>query len=206
MKKIIILCTLFFLTGCNIKEDSKPVLYKFNVESYDYKLSSSLMFKKSNNYTNEDGTSQTGSLMIDIRDNNECYSTDKINYSNGASFSSVTTHCQWQSIDYGVAINLTYKNIYKTCSDCDEQTDTSDYNISGKYLEKGKYLVINNTLYENVEYTMLKEQEENIIYYDNANKSVYTEEGYPAFNTDLEYRKTHQIKLDEYKIIDKTEY
>ena len=64
MKKIIILCTLFFLTGCNIKEDSKPVLYKFNVESYDYKLSSSLMFKKSNNYTNEDGTSQTGSLMI----------------------------------------------------------------------------------------------------------------------------------------------
>ena len=46
----------------------------------------------------------------------------------------------------------------------------------------------------------------NIIYYDNANKSVYTEEGYPAFNTDLEYRKTHQIKLDEYKIIDKTEY
>ena len=52
---------------------------------------------------------------------------------------------------------------------------------------------------------MLKKQNENIIYYDKNNKSVYTEEGYPAFNIYSEYRKTHQIKISDYRIVDKTE-
>ncbi|CDF20991.1 unknown [Clostridium sp. CAG:609] len=69
--------------------------------------------------------------------------------------------------DDGINLEFTLKNIYKPCTSCDEQTTFTDYNLDGIYLEKGKYLALNNV--------------------------------------DSEYRKTHQIKISDYIIIDKTE-
>lgn len=208
MKKkiVLLLIVLFIVTGCSLKkEDTNPVLFKFNVESYDYRLSKDLMFKMNKDYDNEDGTKQTDETTFLINDNNKCLSTYKSVY-DGEMFSSGTSNdCKWEETDDGIKIIFTLKNIYKSCNTCEEQTSYIDYDLDGKYLEKGKYLALNQVLYENVEYTMLKEQKENIIYYDNENKEIYTEEGYPAFNVDSEYRKTHQIKISDYKIIDKTE-
>lgn len=206
-KKIVFLLSILFITtGCNLKkEDTRPVLYKFDVESYDYRLSKDLMFKMNKDYDNEDGTIQTDQTMFEIEEGNKCLSTYKSVY-DGEMFSSGTsTDCKWEETDDGIKIIFTLKNIYKSCNTCEEQTSYIDYDLDGKYLEKGKYLALNQVLYENVEYKMLKEQKENIIYYDNENKEIYTEEGYPAFNVDSEYRKTHQIKISDYKIIDKTE-
>lgn len=208
MKKkiVLLLIVLLIVTGCSLKkEDTNPVLFKFNVESYDYRLSKDLMFKMNKDYDNEDGTIQTDQTMFEIKEGNKCLSTYKSVYDGEVISSATSTDCKWEETDDGIKIIFTLKNIYKSCNTCEEQTSYIDYDLDGKYLEKGKYLALNQVLYENVEYKMLKEQKENIIYYDKENKSVYTEDGYPAFNVDSEYRKTHQIKISDYKIVDKTE-
>lgn len=207
MKKIILLlCVLFVATGCSLKkEDTREVLYKFDTKSYDYRLSKSLMFKYTIDYDNEDGEKETDETMVEINENNKCLVTTKSS-SDGQTYSSgSSSNCKWEETDDGINLEFTLKNIYKPCTSCDEQTTFTDYNLDGIYLEKGKYLALNKALYENVEYTMLKKQNKNIIYYDKNNKSVYTEVGYPAFNVDSEYRKTHQIKISDYRIVDKTE-
>ena len=81
-----------------------------------------------------------------------------------------------------------YDKNYNECEDCSVMEEETEQRFSGRYLEKGKFLSINNYLYENVDYTLLKDQNLDIFYYDKENDRAYTEEGFPVFNTDEQYR------------------
>lgn len=206
MKKniVLLISVLFILSGCSTKEmeENKDILYKCDVESFNYNVRKDMMFKRE--YSTEYVSSAT--FMIDLKEDNSCYSSYKIKYMKGQEENYTSTTCQWQGIDYGVAVNLTYKNFYKECEDCSVTEDETEERFSGRYLEKGKFLSINNYLYENVDYTMLKDQNIDIFYYDKENDRAYTEEGFPVFNTDEQYRRENKINLNNYKIIDNSIY
>lgn len=125
------------------------------------------MFKYTVDYDNEDGKKETDETMVEINENNKCLVTTKSSFDGQTYSSGSSSNCKWEETDDDINLEFTLKNIYKPCTSFDEQTTFTDYNLDGIYLEKVKYLALNNV--------------------------------------DSEYRKTHKIKISDYRIIDKTE-
>lgn len=217
MKRLIkTLCAfllIFSLSGCKEKEEVKPKkkdLYKYSNENFDYLLRKDLMYQIE--YTGKaNGVSVKNKVTIMINKDGSCFETGSSENTYGANYIN-STSCTYDKSGDNITFYISFKNIY-TCYDMSnpvcrtgETTYEPNQVINGTFLEKGKYLQIDDLKYPNFAYTYLWRNYIDYILYDKETDSVYTMDGYPAFNDEEDYRNENQINVDDYNIVDASTY
>lgn len=210
---LIVICVIIAVISsyCDRSKDSetdnKPILYRYNIEDYDYTIQDVSIYKIE--YTGKiNGIEYDNKVIINLYayDNSCFYSGSATNSSGGNYITS--TSCTFTIDGDKVSIKSKNQNLYEPSDELKKygyktQKNFEDLDISGVLSEKGKYLTIEDNKYTNASYDTFIHN--NILFFliDPSNNDVYKLNGLPLF-AEEEYAKENKLDLSKYNIIDKS--
>ena len=203
----IIILIVFLTSNSDGKEEKdKLILYRYNIQDFDYNLETNLMYEIEYTGKTNDGEYDNKVILHLYRDDNSCYYNGSAKNAYSGNYIS-SKSCTFNIEGNKVSIKAKVQNLYVPFEELEKlgyksKTTEEDLEVSGVFSERHKYLTIGNLKYVNSSYEYLLSNNIMTILFDPKTKNAYTTDGLPAYNTEEEYVETHKIDLSKYKIIE----
>lgn len=194
----VVLLIVIVCVGLNSKETKQEpkeklgILYKFNVEDFNYKLLGKLFYNIK--YTGKsNGIGLETNAMFQLNSDLTCFYYANVKFNNGDSIGVSQNNCSYViTDDNDLILNADVKNIHYDSANDNVTTTNESMNVNGSFSDDYKYLTIENLKYTNVDYSMLLDKNVNEILFDATAKDLYDMDG----NKIMDNEGEDPIKLD----------
>lgn len=187
------------------QEETKDILYKYNINDFDYSNLDTKIFSITVTTTN----GGKGQALINLYSkDNSCYYQISINDDRGASVSN-STNCSYNISDNTLTITADFQNIYNPSQYYSSMGYTSNTSYEyGKITtaeieENWKGIIIDTQTYRNAAYRCALQRGLEKILFNPKSKNVYQLNGNDICHTDG-VSEDLAIDVSDYRIVDKT--